>query len=180
MINERKRNLQDLHDAGDTAGLEVFPAPKVRFVVTQPHLVKQTAAEMARFSDNLKIYLYGGVAKGDPPGVHRILENLTRTHPLFDHKNEANSQVVIVTSYQKLHQQHGPNANKRVLIDQLHVLSNEANRVMFGQLRDGNDPDWRAQHDLGGLIEEVFLDEAQNAKGMLPSCDSPPSVALTG
>jgi hypothetical protein len=174
MINNRKLNLQNLHDDEDIEGLKAFPPPRVRFVITQPHLVKQTAAEMAKFSKNLKVYIYGGAAKGDPPGVHRIMENLTRSHALFDHSNEANSQVIVVTSYQKLHQQHGPNANKRVLMQKFGYTAEQAARLSFGQLRDAKNPAWRADHDLSGLIEEIFLDEAQNSKGLLPSLDSPP------
>jgi hypothetical protein len=43
---------------------------------------------------------------------------------------------------------------------------------MFGQVKYFEDAEWRAPHDLSGLVEEMFLDDARNAKGMLPSSDS--------
>jgi hypothetical protein len=39
---------------------------------------------------------------------------------------------------------------------------------MFGQVRNSEVPEWRAPHDLSGLIEEIFLDEAQNARVWYP------------
>jgi hypothetical protein len=117
-------------------------------------------------SDDFYVYAYGSASKDDPPGVHRLTETLTRSHPLFNHDNELNSQAVIVVSYNVFAMRHGPSAAAAFLKKNLSNDEKTIQKTKFCELRDATDPEWRPPFDLEGLFDEGMLDEAQNTKGL--------------
>jgi hypothetical protein len=127
----------------------------------------QTAAAVKALApDVFNVYIYGSVGHKVPSGVNVITEDLTRSHGLFDQRNELNSQAIIITSYHVLGSRHGPNKN-RAYLKKNSVKQSKAVKRKFTKLTDPADPEWNAPHDLSGLIDEMILDEAQNSKGML-------------
>jgi hypothetical protein len=113
------------------------------------------------------VYIYGGTSSDLPSNVGRIKEQLTRDHEFFDEENEHNCQVIIITSYPTLSSRYGPAANKRFIINKRGYTTQQADGLKFQLLRDKKNPDWRPEHSLNSLFDQVFLDEAQNSKGML-------------
>ena len=158
-------DLQKLFNTGDVQGLAVYPPPRPIIVITQPFLLYQTAEAFARVSPYFEIYQYGGGSE-TPAGVQRISDNLTRSHPLFDHSIERNSHRIICVSYQTFASKHGPNRRKSWLMKQMKKKPDEAESEKWSKHTYDGDEDWFPPFDLEGLFDEVILDEAQNTKGM--------------
>jgi len=150
--------LQEARDEKDWAKLTELAQSKVVVWQTDLALIKQTAQDIVRATDTVRVYVYHGSNDAETPlpeTVRRISQPLTLANPILDPNRRANHRTVILTTYATLSQRHGRPGHAAWMMAHHHVTLEEAHAYYdeFGVHKDFNG-------NLDGRVSIYVSDEA--------------------
>jgi SNF2 family DNA or RNA helicase len=146
-------------------------------IIMPQSLIPQWRDEILKFTDRFTIVIYYGAGKqsGDPKVVYlgsAKKTRLTRNHPYFN-GDEANSDVIILTSYTTLMVRHGPKVQKEWLIQEhCNKVKGTTRKEAELWLRDNGfayeSLCKHCPHQLHGLFAREILDEGHEIRHQSP------------